>query len=354
MLTDRSAARIAVTPLQLSLRDPFAIAHGTSLVRDNLLVTIQWGLLVGYGEVAVVPYRGDTAADLERELAHPGLLSHLSGAAALDPERALQSLRRPLAPAAMAGLDMALHDIWARRRGLPLHQLWGLDPDRCPRTSFTIAMDSDDARYRERVIAASGFSLLKLKLGSGDLERDLELARMAHEQAPGSRLCVDANGAWTAEQAARAVSEMRALDLVFLEQPIPAEPGLEGWRELRSLLGDGAPPLVADESFQSEEDLAWLAQVADGVNIKLSKLGGLAPALSAIHAARDAGLKVMLGCMVESSLGVTAAAHLAPLCDLADLDGHLLIEEDPFRGMAVSGAGELHLPWLPGLGVEPA
>jgi L-Ala-D/L-Glu epimerase len=347
-----SFLRHTITPLQLSLRDPFAIAHGTSLVRDNLLVTVQWGFLTGYGEVAVVPYRGDTAADLERELSHPGLLSHLSGTAPLDPERALQSLRRPLAPAALAGLDMALYDLWARRQGRPLFRIWGLDPARCPHTSFTIAMDSDLARYRERVRAASGFALLKLKLGCGDLEGDLELANMAHEQAPHSRLCVDANGAWTPDQAARAVTKLRPLDLLFLEQPVPAELGPDGWRELRGALSGTAPPLVADESFQCTEDLAWLADAADGVNIKLSKLGGLAPAHQAIHAARAAGLMVLLGCMVESSLGVTAAAHLAPLCDLADLDGHLLLEQDPFMGLEVSGAGEVSLPELPGLGVN--
>ena len=351
MLTDRNAARIAVSPLQLTLRDPFAIAHGTCLVRDNLLVTLQWGYLTGIGEVAVVPYRGDTADDLQRQLAHPGLLSHLSGAAPLDPARALQSLPRTLAPAALAGLDMALHDLWARRLGRPLHRLWGLDPARCPRSSFTIAMDEDEASYRERVRAASGFALLKLKLGCGDLDRDLELTRLAREEAPRSRLCVDANGAWSPEEAARAMARLRPLDLLFLEQPIPAELGPDGWRELRAALDESAPPLIADESFQSLRDLAWLGDAADGVNIKLAKLGGLAPARRAVFAARDAGLKVLLGCMVESSLAVTAAAHLAPLCDLADLDGHLLIEDDPFVGLAVSGTGEVSLPELPGLGV---
>ena len=354
MLTASSAIHLSISPLQLTLRDPFTLSHGTSLVRDNLLVTARWGLLQGLGEVAVVPYRGERAPDLQRMLEHPGLLAHLTPSAGLDPVRALESLRRPLSPPALAGLDMALHDLWARRRGRPLHQLWGLDPGRCPASSFTIAMDHDHGNYRRRVRAARRFGLLKLKLGSGELDRDLELARLAHEEAPSSRLCVDANGGWTPEQTCRAITHLAPLDLLFVEQPVSADLGVAGWRALRQDLGHGAPPLIADESFQEEADLAWLQGLADGINIKVSKVGGLAPAAQAMKAARQLGMKVLLGCMIESSLGVTAAAQLAPLCDMADLDGHLLVQDDPFVGLEVDDAGQIGLPMAPGLGVRPA
>ena len=354
MLPSSRSVHLSVCPLQLTLRDPFSIAHGTSLVRDNLLVTLRWGLLMGVGEVAVVPYLGETAPELTRALEHPGLLSHLTPSAPLEPERALESLRRPLSPAALAGLDMALHDLWGRRLGRPLHQLWGLAAQRAPATSFTIAMDDDDQRYRRRVRAARGFGLLKLKLGSGQVDRDLELARLAHEEAPGSRLCVDANGGWSPAQTLEAVAGLAPLDPLFIEQPIPADLGVQGWRAVRQGLGNGGPPLLADESFQDVSDLQWLHGLADGINVKLSKVGGLAPAAHAMRAARQRGMKVLLGCMVESSLGVTAAAHLAPLCDLADLDGHLLLSDDPFVGVEVDGRGHISLPARAGLGVEHA
>ncbi len=348
----KSSVRLSVEPLHLELHDPFTLSHGTSTQRRNLLVRVQWTALEGQGEAAVVPYYGETDQDLVRQLEHPGLLGHLTPGAPLNPERVLLSLRRPLSPPAMAALDMALHDLWARRRGSPLHRLWGLDPAGCPATSFTVAMAlDDDSAYRERVRAARSYRLLKLKLGSGEPDRDLELVRMAGEEASGCRLCVDANGGWSAAQAAQIIGRLAPLDLLYIEQPVPGD-DLEAWRELRKDLPAGAPPLMADESFQGEEDLSTLTGLADGVNIKLAKMGGLAPARRAMEKARSLGFKVLLGCMVESSLGVTAAAQLAPLCDFADLDGHLLLADDPFIGLEVDPRGEVALPQYPGLGVE--
>ena len=314
---------------------------------------VQWTTLTGMGEVAVVPYYGETEADLTRQLEHPGLLGHLTAASPLEPERALLSLRRPLSPPCLAGLDMALHDLWAQRLGAPLHRLWDLDPARCPPTSFTVAMElEDDEAYRQRVRAASGYRRLKLKLGSGDVERDLELVRMARQEAPGASLGVDANGGWTADEAARVIQQLAPMELLYVEQPVPAG-DLQAWQDLRGQLPTDAPPLFADESFQDMQDLQSLVGLADGVNVKLSKLGGIAPAREAMIRARDLGFQVMLGCMVESSLGVTAAAHLAPLCDHADLDGHLLLADDPYIGLDVDPSGTLSLPDWPGLGVDP-
>lgn len=329
-------------PLTLELANPFNIAHGVSQRRHNVLVRLHEGL----GEAAAVPYLGQTpqriTADLDR--AAQGLGS-LEGLAEVRQPEQLELLlaRLPTADstAARAAVSMALYDLWARRRGQPLYQLLGLDPARCPPTSFTVAMDRPEVVARRA--RDCGMPLIKLKLGGPDDEALVAAVR----QATTARLQLDANGAWTAEQAARLLPRLARYDVELVEQPLP--PGeLEGLRWLRQRVAD--VPLFVDESVHTAQDVTEHASLVDGVVIKLAKAGGVGPALEAIAAARAAGLKVMLSCMIESSLAVTAAAHLAPLCDLADLDAPLLLARDPFVGLGYSGA-ELILPCGAGLGV---
>jgi L-alanine-DL-glutamate epimerase-like enolase superfamily enzyme len=334
--------RHEVAPLTLPLKTPFRIAHGTSTVRENVLVRLG----DGRGEAAVVPYYGYSRDEIVAYLA------------ALDPatlwpsresslENALDRLP-PGPPPARAAADMALHDHWARQLGHPLYRLWGLDPARAPASSFTLSIPDDETALRAQVRAATDCPILKLKLGTGDLEADVALVRIVREETRAT-LCVDANGAWDLETATEAIARLGAYDVQFIEQPIPAGDAA-AWHRLRSALPRGVPPLIADESVQGPEDVLALAGAADGINIKLAKAGGLRAARQMIAIARALGLRIMLGCMIESAVAVTAAAHLAPLADFADLDGPLHLAHDPFSGVRLA-SGHLVLPRTPGLGV---
>jgi L-alanine-DL-glutamate epimerase-like enolase superfamily enzyme len=221
---------------------------------------------------------------------------------------------------------------------------------RAPLSSLTISITENQDELRQRVRAADEFPILKLKLGTGDLEADESIVRIAcQEKGALTHLCVDANSAWQVEEAAFIIPRLAAYDLLFIEQPIPAAK-MEDWHRLRSSLPDNLPPLIADESVQQASDILALAGAADGINIKLSKAGGLREARRMIALARVLKMQVMLGCMAESSVGITAAAHLAPLVDFADLDGNLNLVNDPYIGTKMEH-GRLNLPQEAGLGV---
>lgn len=341
--------RIQIEQLQLRLAAPFKIAHGSSSARYNVLAHVSDGQHIGVGEAAVVPYYGETAERVSSWLTRPDVQDAL-GTDALLLHDALSALPPSDSTSALAALDMALHDLWGQRLGHPLYRLWGLNPARCPVNSLTIAMADDDVSYRSLLRGARLFPLVKLKLGSGDMQHDLELARIARAELPSHRLCADANSAWTAEQALWIIPRLAELEMLFIEQPV-ARADYDGWRALRTHLPPGLPPLIADESVQGVASIAPLRGLADGINIKLAKCGGLSAARQMIALARAFGMRVMLGCMVESSVAVTAAAHLAPLADYADLDSNLLLLNDPYTGVDNAG-GRLALPDAPGLGVQ--
>lgn len=331
--------------LDLKLKVPFTLAHGSSTERQNVLVRLSHGQRTGLGEAAVVPYTGDTPAQMVDYLEDPRVSEALAPELS-SPEEILEQL--PDGPAAArAALDMALHDLWGQRLGQPLYAIWGLDPKRCPNSSMTVAMSEDNDSYRQRLRASAGFSIVKLKLGSGDIRRDLELVRMARKELS-ARLCVDVNGGWSVDEAADIIPRLLPLDLLFIEQPVKDR---AAWRALRAALPRNAPPFIADESVQCVDDIAELVGLADGVNVKLAKCGGLRAAQQMIEQARARNMRVLVGCMIESSVAVTAAAHLAPLCDFADLDGNLLVINDPYRGLRIE-QGRLQLPRGPGLGLE--
>jgi L-alanine-DL-glutamate epimerase-like enolase superfamily enzyme len=325
--------RLIAEPITLQLRTAFRIAHGATHERHNVLAHLEGGV----GEGAAVPYYGDTQASLLADLQRAA--EHLGD----DPmciDDVLNGLP-PMSRAARAAVDIALHDLWGQRLGQPLYRLFGLNPSAMPLTSFTIAMDAPEAmaeRARE-----SNFPIIKIKVGGGDDEAMVAAIR----RATNARLRVDANAGWTRAQAAQLIPRLAQYDLEFVEQPLAVD-DLEGLRWLRAQrLG---LPIFADESVKSAGEVAALAGAVEGVVIKLMKTGGLREAQRAIAVARAHAMQVMLSCMVESSVGVTAAAHLAPLCDYADLDGPLLIANDPYTGLGYDGA-RLSLPDGPGLGV---
>jgi L-alanine-DL-glutamate epimerase-like enolase superfamily enzyme len=259
--------------------------------------------------------------------------------------------------AAVAAIDEALHDWLGKRRGLPLWSVLeglGLDPARTPPTSMTIGLDpgAPPEAFERKVREADAFAILKVKVGTSDDVQTLSAIRWAAGDKP---IRVDANGGWTADEAADRIAAIAGFNLELIEQPIPADPAgpRDDLRQLRESLRSGTTtiPIIADEDCVRPADLPPLAGVADGVNIKLAKCGGIVEAVRMIRQARSLELKVMIGCMVETSVGVAAAAHLASLADYADLDGHLLLADDPFVGLDLDG-GVVRPSHSPGLGVS--
>jgi L-alanine-DL-glutamate epimerase-like enolase superfamily enzyme len=324
-------------PLPLQLIHPFRIAHGTSSVRHNVLVRVEDGV----GEAAAVHYHGETPEGIVEYLRGVELTAHS------DPMHIVEILAGLPAgsAAARAGIDIALHDAWGRSLGQPLYRLFGLNPERIPLTSFTIPLGAPE-EMAERARSTDA-PVLKIKLGLGAEDRTRIAALRSATNVP---LRVDANGGWSLAGAEALLPELAEQGVELVEQPLPVG-DLEGLRRLSQLRS--RPPLFADESIKSTADILAHQGLVEGVVIKLAKSGGIRGALEQITLARSLGLDVMLGCMIESSVAVTAAAHLAPLCQYVDLDGPLLIRNDPFQGVTYE-RGRLRLPARPGLGLLPA
>jgi L-alanine-DL-glutamate epimerase-like enolase superfamily enzyme len=328
----------------LHTKHPFIIARGGSSEYRVVRVTVTDDEgRTGWGEAAPSKHYGETADTVVSVLP---LLAHVVEEA---DGWSLEALEHGMAKAirfnasARAAVSAALHDLVAKRLGVPLHRMWGLDPAASPPTSFTIGIAPDEATLRDRVREAAGYPILKIKLGSSWDER---IIRIVREMEPGKVLRVDANAAWTPKHALRMIPLLQELGVEFVEQPLPAQDvtGLRFVRERSPL------PIIADESCLVSSDIPALAGAVDGINIKLAKCGGLREALRMVATARAHGMSVMCGCMVESSLGITAAAQLAPLLDYADLDGAALVTNDPYVGARIEG-GRIELPVGDGLGV---
>ena len=324
-------------PLTLDLKTTFRVAHGASDQRYNVLVYLDDGI----GEAAAVPYYGET---------QQGIIDYLKSVPNLgDDPFDLDSVlaKRPAGSrAARSAIDEALHDLWGKKLGQPLYKLFGLNPNKLPLTSFTIGMDEPDVMAQQA--KESGHPILKIKLGS---EHD-EAIVAAICKATDAKLRVDANAGWSRERAMQIIPRLAEYGLEFIEQPLAVD-DVEGFFWLKAKLRAQKVniPIFADETAKTSHDVAKLAGAIDGVVVKTMKSEGIREALRMIHTARAHDMQIMLSCMVESSVGVTAAAHLAPLCDYADLDGPLLIKNDPYRGLKYEGA-KFTLPDGPGLGLQ--
>ncbi len=329
-------------PMELRLRHTFRLARGDSDARQNLVVELEHEGLVGLGEAAPIARYGQDQASAARAV--ETMVERLNERA-INPRHfatAAQSVAVEGQPSATAAFDMALRDLAGKRLGAPLYELLGLDPTATPVTSFTIGMD-DPETVVAKVREASRFAVLKVKMGSAGDRKVIEAVRSVSDQP----LRVDANEGWTLGEAGAHLAWLADKGVELVEQPLPAG-RIEEMRQLRAM---SPLPLFADESVGVAADIPKLAGAFDGINIKLMKCGGIGEALRMIATARAHGMQVMVGCMIESSLAITAAAHLAPLIDYADLDGNLLCVNDPFAGATVEG-GRLVLPSGPGLGVQ--
>lgn len=322
----------------LHLRYTFRLARGDSDMRRNLMLELEHDGLVGLGEAAPIQRYGQDWQSAAQ--AAEAMVARIE-----DPSVFYDSVRQIAVdgqPAAEAAVDMALRDLAGKRLQAPLYELLGVDPRATPPTSFTIGMDTPEIIVK-KVEEASDYEILKIKMGSDDDRKILEAVRDVTDRP----LRVDANEGWTLEGAVERLEWLQAMGVELVEQPLP-EGELEAMRELRRL---SPLPLFADESIHRATDIPQLSTAFDGINIKLMKCGGVGEALRMIATARAHGMQIMLGCMVESSLAITAAAHLSPLVDFADLDGNLLVTNDPFVGAIIAG-GRLVLPHEPGLGVR--
>lgn len=329
--------------LDLHTAQPFGIARWTHRAYPRTVVTFTRDGVVGRGEAAPNAFYGETRATVEAVL--PLLAGALTDPWDWDGLHAGLAARMPHDhPSVKCALEMAALEWCAVSVGLPVWQLLGLSPAPLPPSSFTVSLaELPDMRRQAREAVAAGHTVLKVKLGT---DRDAAILEALREEVPDVTLRVDANAAWTRPGAKRMLGVLDAARVELLEQPLAAD-DLEGHAELRRV---SRVPLVADESLHHVRDVIALAGAFDGVNLKLAKLGGPLRALSALRLARAHGLGVMMGCMIESSLGIAAAAQLAGLCDWADLDGALLLDHDPFAGLAWT-AGALARPGGPGWGV---
>ena len=337
---------LTVRTVDVHLAVPFAISRAVRTEKRVVLVELREGDRIAYGEGSPDPFFGETSESIEADV---------RGAFDVLPEdprelatvRARLDARFPHGGAAACALDTLAHDRAAQAAGVPLRTFLGLAPADAPPTSFTIGI-AEPALMAERAAAAKrdGFGVLKVKLGHGDDVPILDAIRRVFEGI----IRVDPNAAWTPQEAPGRIERIAPFGIEFVEQPV-APQDIDGLRFVRE---HSVLPIVADEAAVRLADVDRLAGACDGINVKLQKCGGVAEARAMIERAHQLGLKVMLGCRAaETSVAIAAAAHLAPAVEWADLDGNLLVSDDPYRAVAVEG-GRFVFPARPGLGAIPA
>lgn len=329
-------------PYELQLRHAFNLAKYQRTTTPGVQVRLTCDGITGYGEASMAPYLGESVDSV------CNFLSKLDLSQFQDPFRIedIHDYMESIAPnnrAAKASVDIALHDLLGKIMGQPWYKIWGLNPDNCPNTSFTIGIDTAEV-VRQKVDEASPYKVLKVKMG---LDNDRELVDIIRSKTD-VPICVDANQGWDDREKALDMCHWLAeRNCLFVEQPMAKERIDDtAWLRERSPL-----PIIADEFFQRLPDVKRAAEAYDGINIKLMKSTGLHEAYQMAVLARALGMKVMIGCMTETSCAVTAAAQLAPLVDYADLDGNLLIANDIFDGIKIVN-GKITIPDRPGIGVE--
>ena len=339
-----AVTRLETEILRLKLRHTWTTTMSSSEYRDTLQVRYTRDGITGHGEGAPIVRYHENAAGAQQAVESVRDLVVSSDPWQFEKLGTEVSRRVPGQYAGKAALNIAVMDWIGQKLGIPLYRYFGLDPNNAPITTFSIGIDTPEIT-RQKVREADPFPVLKIKVGLDTDEATIAAVRSVTNKP----LRVDANEGWKdKELAVRKINWLATQGVEFVEQPMPADM-LEETRWVRERVH---LPLIADEACQHAEQIPKLVGIFDGVNVKLDKAGGILEAFKMIQFARALGLKTMLGCMVSSSVSVTAAAHLSPLVDYADLDGNLLIANDPFTGVLVS-KGKLWLPDRPGLGLKP-
>ena len=341
-VTKTGRMKLSYMPYELQLRHAFNLAKYSRTTTPDVQVQIELDGIVGYGEASMPPYLGESVESVCKFLSQVDL-SQFS-----DPFRMEEILDyvdgiAPNNRAAKASIDIALHDLLGKIMGQPWYKIWGLSPEKAPNTSFTIGIDKADV-VRQKVLEAEPYKVLKVKMG---LDNDKELVEIIRSMTD-RPICVDANQGWSDKHKALEMIEwLYDTNCLFVEQPMPKEMLDEtAWLREHSNL-----PIIADEAFQRLGDIKRFHGVYDGINIKLMKSTGLHEAYQMVTLARALDMKIMVGCMTETSCAVTAAAQISPLVDWADLDGNLLIANDRFDGIKIVN-GQVTIPDRPGIGVK--
>lgn len=334
--------KLRTLSFDLPLKHAFTISRESTTVQPTLIVELSDGEHRGYGEATTNAYYGMTLENMQTAI------ERVRGFVESHDESIPDLLCREIAaqmqdsPFALCALDQAIHDLWGKQQGRPVYELWGLTLENLPVSNFTIGIDTIEVMV-EKLQEVPDWPIYKIKLGT---EHDLEIVRELRQHTD-AVFRVDANCGWSAEETIANAPALNELGVEFIEQPLPAD-DVAGYREVfqRSPL-----PIIADESCIVESDVARCHECFHGINIKLVKCGGLAPARRMIAEARELGMKVMVGCMTESTVGISAIAQLLPLLDYVDMDGAALLAQDIATGVVVEN-GVCKYPDLPGTGVE--
>jgi len=331
---------LIIHDFELPLLHPFTISRETITVQPSVIVEIKDGELSGYGEATTNSYYGATKERLRssletcRELVENGSWDH--------PSQLWEQAQAKIDDSfALCALDLAAHDLWGKRLGKPVYELWGLTTEKNPVSNYTIGIDDIDVMVR-KMQEFGDWPVYKIKLGT---EHDLEIVAQLRKHTD-ARFRVDANCAWTARQAIEFSKPLADLGVEFIEQPLPAEQ-IEEMEEVFDL---SALPVIADENCLVPEDVDSCIGRFHGINIKLVKCGGLTPARKMVEQARKSELKVMVGCMTESTVGISAIAQILPLLDYVDMDGAALLADDIASGCEVR-QGVCYYPDVPGNGI---
>lgn len=333
--------KLSFLPYTLNLKHKFSVAWGSRESTSAVLTQIEYDGVKGYGEASMPPYLGESVESVTRFLMNVDL-NRFGDIIEIE---AIISYIDSLSPgnyAAKASVDIALHDLVGKLQDKPWYRIWGLNPANTPYTSFTIGID-EPLVVKKRVAEADEFSILKVKLGS---DNDREIIKAIREKTT-KELYVDVNQGWKDKHyALDTIHWLKEQGVTLIEQPMPDN--ME--KELKWLIDNSPLPVFADEGIKTIEDIERRKGLYDGVNIKLMKCGGMRNAYRILSIAREAGMKVMIGCMTETSCGVSAASQLSPAADYADLDGNLLISNDCYKGVTVVG-GKITLSQKPGIGI---
>lgn len=334
--------KLRFRPYTLEMRHTFTVASYSRNTTPVMLIELQYEDIVGYGEASMPPYLGESHESVGAFLSNVDLSSFSSPFQTEDILAYIDSIA-PNNTAAKASIDIALHDLIGKLTGQPIYKLWGLNPDKIPPTSYTIGIDTEE-KIIQKVEEASEYKILKVKLGLNTDRMIIETIRKVTDVP----LCADVNQGWKDRtQALDMAYWLNEQGVQFLEQPMPKE-NIDD----NAWLTEHSPiPTIADEGCQRLVDIPALKGVYSGINIKLMKCTGMMEAKKMAELAKVLDMKTMLGCMTETSCAISAAAQLAPMVDWADLDGALLISNDPFKGMEVID-GICQLADRPGIGIE--
>lgn len=338
---DKGKLELMFTPYTLQLKHAFTLSTSSRTTTPVMLTEIEFDGVKGYGEASMPPYLGESHESVAAFLSRVNLSQFNDPFLLMDILEYVDGVM-PGNPAAKASVDIALHDLIGKLVGEPFYRLFGLNPARVPLTSFTIGLDTPEV-IRQKVLEAEPYKMLKVKLGRDNDREMIEVIRSITDKP----LCADVNQGWKDRNHALEMAFwLKEKGVVFLEQPLPKE-----MKDDNAWLTEKSPiPIIGDEAIRNIPDLMENSGVYSGINIKLMKCGGLNTAMKMINIARALGMKVMIGCMTETSCAISAAAQLSPLVDWCDLDGNLLISNDPFMGLGIVD-GKVALPEKPGLGI---